>query len=210
MAKLGNAITPSTSSKKIEASNKVNIAPGTYLGTIEDVWIYNVDSDGKYTKEHTDQQKVSIKVHLDGTEITLDKRMRAYLSEKAHFAKLISSLTGIEPGSQAMLDFDADDLKGARVMVCTSFKDPYTNIDSIVPAPKAAPFTQPPAADRITPEAEKAIAEIISSHGIPPMQVAEVVIQATNGGTNDYRSASLAEARDIYARLKKIASGAPF
>ena len=212
MAKLGNAIT-SHSTTRVQADNKVPLAPGTYFGSIVDVWIYNVDFDGKFTKEQTSEQKVSIKIAVDGTPYVLDRRMRAYLSPKSHFAKLIGALSGLEPGSEAMREFDTDGLKGMRVTILVSRKDIYANIDSILPAPSKATSSAPhvdPGDSAVTPEAVAKIHALMKSRHLEPMALVDAVIHVTSGSTNELEHCSLNEARAIYARLQKLADETPF
>ena len=205
MAKLGNAIT-SHNTTRVQADNKVPLPAGTYFGSIVDVWIYNVDFEGKFTKEQTGEQKVSIKVAVDGTPYILDRRMRAYLSPKSHFAKLIGALSGLEPGSEAMREFDTDGLKGRRVAILVSRKDIYANIDSILPAPAMGGTAQPDAGDSaVTPEAVAMILALVKEKGFEPMELVDAVIFVSGGSTNELNHCSLNEAREVYARLKKLA-----
>ena len=212
MAKLGNTIT-SHNTTRVQADNKVPLPAGTYFGSIVDVWIYNVDFEGKFTKEQTGEQKVSIKVAVDGTPYILDRRMRAYLSPKSHFAKLIGALSGLEPGSEAMREFDTDGLKGRRVTILVSRKDIYANIDSILPAPSNA-TSSAPYVDRgdsaVTPEAVAKIRALMKHREIEPMALVDAVIHVTNGSTNELEHCSLNEARAIFARLQKLGGEQPF
>lgn len=204
MAKLGASITHG-STKRVEANNQVPLSAGTYFGTIADVWIYNVDFEGKYTKEKTSEQKVSLKVQIDGTPYTLDRRMRAYLSPKSHFAKTISALTGIEPGSSEMDDYDSDNLVGKRVTVLISRKDKYANIDSILPAPAMGGTAQPdPGDSAVTPEAVAMILALVKEKGFEPMELVDAVIFVSGASTNELNHCSLNEAREVYARLKRL------
>jgi hypothetical protein len=131
---LGQVVPQKKQRERIEATNKQEIPNGTRKAEIVDVWVYNVDADGRYTAEKTGELKVSLKIRFDKRpDIVLDKRMRCYISKKARFALLIQSLTGIQSGSDEMKAFDTDDLIGMKVLVTTEYKEPYTNVTDIIP-----------------------------------------------------------------------------
>lgn len=158
MPVLGQVVTQRAKRNIIQATNKVEIKNGTRRAKIVDVWIFNVDSDGKFTKEKTGEQKVSVKVQfVKRSDIVLEKRMRCYLSAKSMFAKLIQTLTGIEAGSEQMAGFDTDKLIGMDVLVTTEFAEPYTNVTAITPVEMDddldGPPHQPPAREQQRPPA---------------------------------------------------------
>jgi hypothetical protein len=133
MAVLGKTITQK-SGTRIKADNKIQIQDGTRRAKIVEIWIYNVDADGKWTAEKTAEQKACVKVQfIKRPDLVLEKRMRAYLSKNSHFAKFIQSLTGIEAGSDEMLQYDTDKLLGMDVFVTTKYEEPYTNVTAIAP-----------------------------------------------------------------------------
>jgi hypothetical protein len=153
MPVLGQVVTRRAKREIVQATNKIQIKDGTRKARIIDVWIFNVDSDGKFTKEKTGEQKVAIKIRFDKRpDIVLEKRMRAYLSPKSRFAQLIQSLTGIEAGSDEMMAFDTDKLVDMDVLVTTEYKEPYTNITTITPREIDddidGPAHQPPAREQ--------------------------------------------------------------
>jgi hypothetical protein len=131
-----------------KGTNKVQIPNGTRPATIVDHYIFNVtnDKDRAYTTDVTGERNVRVKVQLDKRKVQLDKRpdiilaktFRLYLGKKAAYAQFLQGITGIEAGSDAMRAFNTDELLTDRyklVIVQTEYKDPYTNVLTIMPRP---------------------------------------------------------------------------
>lgn len=122
-------------SKFLKATPKASIPNGIYPGRIADVWVYNVNEEGRYTQESTDRQKISIKFTLDDEPGVVPERTMSYFSgERSFYGKFLQGFKGFKAGSKESRDFNPKTLEGEPCLVAIVRNEPYANVENVLPS----------------------------------------------------------------------------
>ena len=122
-------------SKYLKATPKASIPNGVYPGKIADVWVFNVNEEGRYTQEATDRQKISIKFTLDEEPGVVPERTMSYFSgERSYYGKFLQGFKGLKAGSKESRDFNPTTLEGQPCLVQIVRNEPYANVENVLPS----------------------------------------------------------------------------
>jgi len=109
---------------RVSTDNKIELESGDYAAVIQDVWVYYVDADGRFTKNRDEatEQKIKFTVVLDDTTppIALAMELPIRIGKNTFYSKTVEKLSGITD-REAHLLYDPKTLVGTKVIASVEF-----------------------------------------------------------------------------------------